>query len=148
MNGKKPLSLETINLELKGETKEAILEEMVDLLMASGKIKDRAAVLTAIKDREARMSTGMQNGIAIPHGKSSQVECLVAAVGIKKSGVSFGSLDGQPSRIIVMTVSPDNRTGPHIQFLAEISRPLNDPAVREAILNAVTKGQVLQALGQ
>ncbi|HOE01438.1 MAG TPA: PTS sugar transporter subunit IIA [Kiritimatiellia bacterium] len=146
MNLKKTLTAETISLNLQGTTKDAVLAELVDLLMASGHIRDRDAVLKAVQEREKRMSTGMQNGIAIPHGKSDSVDCLVAALGIKRSGVDFGALDGQPSVIFVMTVSPDSRTGPHIQFLAEISRPLNDPAVRAKLLAATTPDEVLHLL--
>ncbi len=146
MSAKKPLTVETISLDLQGATKEAILAEMVDLLVASGHIRDRDAVLKAIVDREKRMSTGMQNGIAIPHGKTDSVDCLVAALGIKRGGVDFEALDGQPSNIFVMTVSPDSRTGPHIQFLAEISRPLNDAAVRAKLLAATTREDVLKLL--
>lgn len=146
MNLKKPLTMETICLELKGSTKEDILSEMVDLLMASGHIRDRDAVLKAVAERERRMSTGMQNGIAIPHGKTDSVDCLIAALGIKRGGVDFGALDGQLSNIFVMTVSPDSRTGPHIQFLAEISRPLNDAAVRAKLLSATSREEVLHLL--
>ena len=146
MNLKKPLTVETIRLDLKGATKEAILAEMVDLLVASGHIRDRDAVLKAVLEREKRMSTGMQNGIAIPHGKTDSVDCLVAALGIKRAGVDFGALDGQPSNIFVMTVSPDSRTGPHIQFLAEISRPLNDASVRAKLLAATSPDEVLHLL--
>jgi PTS system nitrogen regulatory IIA component len=146
MNLKKPLTVETISLDLKGENKEAILAEMVDLLVASGHIRDRDAVLKAVLEREKRMSTGMQNGIAIPHGKTDSVDCLVAALGIKRAGVDFGALDGQPSNIFVMTVSPDSRTGPHIQFLAEISRPLNDASVRAKLLAATSPDEVLHLL--
>ena len=146
MSFKKPLTVETICLDLKGATKDAILAEMVDLLTASGCIRDRDAVLKAVTDREKRMSTGMQNGIAIPHGKTESVDCLVAALGIKKDGVDFGALDGQPSHIFVMTVSPDSRTGPHIQFLAEISRPLNDASVRNRLMAATSREEVLHLL--
>ena len=146
MNLKKPLTVETIRLDLKGATKEAVLAEMVDLLVASGHIRDRDAVLKAVLEREKRMSTGMQNGIAIPHGKTDSVDCLVAALGIRRGGVDFGALDGQPSTIFVMTVSPDSRTGPHIQFLAEISRPLNDASVRAKLLAATSREEVLRLL--
>ena len=146
MNVKKPLTVETISLDLKGATKEDILAEMVELLTASGHIRDREAVLKAILEREKRMSTGMQNGIAIPHGKTDSVDCLVAALGIKRGGVDFGALDGQPSTIFVMTVSPDSRTGPHIQFLAEISRPLNDASVRAKLLAATSREDILKLL--
>ncbi|NLB66607.1 MAG: PTS sugar transporter subunit IIA [Lentisphaerae bacterium] len=146
MNLKKSLTIETISLDLKGAAKDEILVEMVDLLMASGHIRDRDAVLRAIVEREKRMSTGMQNGIAIPHGKTDSVDCLVAALGIKRTGVDFGALDGLPSTIFVMTVSPDSRTGPYIQFLAAISRPLNDATIRTKILAATSREEVLQLL--
>ncbi len=146
MIGKKPLTVETISLDLKGNDKEEILSEMVDLLAASGHIRDKEAVLKAVTDREKRMSTGMQNGIAIPHGKTDSVDCLVAALGIKREGIDFGALDGQPSTIFVMTVSPDSRTGPHIQFLAEVSRPLNDASIRAKILSAASREEVLRLL--
>jgi PTS system nitrogen regulatory IIA component len=146
MIGKKPLTVETISLDLRGNDKEEVLAEMVDLLAASGHIRDKDAVLKAVTDREKRMSTGMQNGIAIPHGKTDSVDCLVAALGIKREGIDFGALDGQPSTIFVMTVSPDSRTGPHIQFLAEVSRPLNDASVRAKILSASTREEVLKLL--
>ena len=151
MNLKKVLSCDTISLELKSGTKEGVIEEMTDLLMAAGRIKnieDRAIVLKAVLDREKKMSTGMQNGIAIPHGKTDAVESLVAALAVKKEGLEFGSLDGQPSRIFVMTISPDNRTGPHIQFLAEISRQLNDAKIRDAILNAKSREEIIDLLAQ
>ena len=146
MIGKKPLTVETISLDLKGNDKEEILAEMVELLAASGHIRDKEAVLKAVTDREKRMSTGMQNGIAIPHGKTDSVDCLVAALGIKREGIDFGALDRHPSTIFVMTVSPDSRTGPHIQFLAEVSRPLNDASVRAKILSASTREEVLKLL--
>ena len=146
MIGKKPLTVETISLDLRGNDKEEVLAEMVELLAASGHIRDKEAVLKAVTDREKRMSTGMQNGIAIPHGKTDSVDCLVAALGIKREGIDFGALDGQPSTIFVMTVSPDSRTGPHIQFLAEVSRPLNDASVRAKILSASTREEVLKLL--
>lgn len=149
MNLRKVLTADTISLNLKSDTKDGIIEEMIDLLMAAGKIrdlKDRKEALRVVLERERKMSTGMQNGIAIPHGKTDRVDALVAAVGLKKEGVDFGSLDGQPSRIFVMTLSPDTRTGPHIQFLAEISRQLSDSAVREKILVAKTADELLNII--
>ena len=98
MNLRKVLSVDTIALDLKSDTKDGIIEEMIDLLMAAGKIrdlKDKKEALRVVLERERKMSTGMQNGIAIPHGKTDRVDNLVAAVALKKSGVDFGSLDGQ-----------------------------------------------------
>jgi PTS system nitrogen regulatory IIA component len=146
MNLRKVLSVETVATELKATTKEGVIEELVDLLVAAGKIKDRLEALRAVLEREKKMSTGMQSGIAIPHGKTDVVEGLIAAFGMKHAGVNFEALDGQPSRIFVMTLSPVNRTGPHIQFLAEVSRQLNEPAIRERLLQATTAEDVLNII--
>jgi PTS system nitrogen regulatory IIA component len=87
-------------------------------------------------EREEKMSTGVQHGVAIPHGKLSSIDGLLTAFAIKKEGIDFGSLDGQPSRIFVMTLSSNLRTGPHLQFLSEICKVLNSAAVRVRLLQA------------
>lgn len=149
MNLRKVISPACVSVALKSDTKEGIIKELIDLLMAAGKIRDleaRDEALKAVLDREIKMSTGMQNGIAIPHGKTDTVETLIAAIGLKKEGVDFQALDGKPSRIFIMTLSPDTRTGPHIQFLAEISRQLSDAGIREKVLKAESSEQVLDTL--
>jgi len=146
MNLKKLLSEDTIILDLKGETKEEIIQEMIDLLVLRGRIKDRESALKAVMEREQKMSTGMQHGIAIPHGKTDSVDKLVTAMALKRSGVDFGSMDGKPSTIFIMTISSVSRTGPHIQFLSEISQVLNDPEKRDRILLAQSTAEVLDIL--
>lgn len=146
MNIRKILTRDCVSLELKATTKDEIIEEMIDLLVSAGKVTNRKAAVKAIVDREKKMSTGMQNGIAIPHGKTDTVDSMVVAVALKKAGVDFQALDGQPSIIFIMTLSPVNRTGPHIQFLAEISRQLNDPAIRERLLSATDRDQLIDIL--
>ncbi|MDZ8118643.1 PTS sugar transporter subunit IIA [Pontiella agarivorans] len=146
MNLKKVLSPETVWVDLKGDSKAGVIEEMVDRLVAAGKVDERDAVLNAVIEREAKMSTGMQNGVAIPHGKTDSVNELVAAVGVHKQGVDFDSMDGMPSHIFIMTLSPEKRTGPHIQFLAEVSRAISQPEEREKLLQAKTHGEMYELL--
>lgn len=146
MNPKRVLTKETIIMSLKSDSKDSVIEELIDALVSSGKIKDRKAALKAVVDREKKMSTGLQNGIAIPHGKTDTIECLVAAIGINKNGIPFDSLDGQPAQIILLTVSPASRTGPHIQFLADVSRVLHSDTTRERVLNATSEDEVLELL--
>jgi mannitol/fructose-specific phosphotransferase system IIA component (Ntr-type) len=136
MNIRKALCKETIRLNLAAREKSAIIEELVDLLVSSGRISDRKAVLKCVLEREKKMSTGMHNGLAIPHGKTETVDGLVAAVGLIPEGVDFECMDQQPARIFILTVSPANRAGPHIQFLAEISRVMNRADIRKRILEA------------
>lgn len=136
MNLKRILSPELISTSLQGETKREIIEEMVDILVKAGRVSRREAVLECVLERESKMSTGMQFGLAIPHGKTDAVDEMSACVGIKGEGIDFESLDGDPSRIFIMTISPAHKTGPHVQFLAEISKLLNSEERREALIAA------------
>lgn len=146
MNLKKVLAPDAVWVDLKSGTKQEIIEEIIDRLVAAGKVSDREGVLKAVLDREAKMSTGMQNGVAIPHGKTDAVNGLVAAVGIQKAGVDFDSMDGKPSTIFIFTLSSAHRAGPHMQFLAEVSRLVSQPAEREKLLAAKTHAEVYEQL--
>jgi fructose-specific phosphotransferase system IIA component len=134
-----------ITLDLKANDKEALITELVDLLAARGRLTNRDEVLRDVFEREKSMSTGMEHGIALPHGKSDGVDDLTVAVGIKRDGIDFGSLDGEKSRLFIMVVSPRKTTGPHIQFLAAISSVLRDEAMRAKLFDA-TDPEVVAAL--
>jgi PTS system nitrogen regulatory IIA component len=148
MNLKTVLSKETISLHLKGTSKEAIINELLDILVAADKIQDRAAALSAVMEREQKMSTGMKHGIAIPHGKSGTIRDLVACIGVSDSPVDFDSLDAQPCRIFIMTLSPIEKTGPHLQFLAEISLLFKSSEKRAEILAATSPEAILHILAE
>jgi len=135
-----------VALGLKSDSKEAIITELIDLLDRAGRLPDRDAALAAVLERERKMSTGMQHGIAIPHGKTDTVNEVVAAVGIRESGIDFDSIDKIPATIFILTVSPKDRSGPHIRFLAEISRLLDNNGVRNRIMNARTDEEIIAIL--
>lgn len=143
MNLKKILTKEVIALELKSESKNDIITELVDILYKAGKISDREPVIEAVLKRESQMSTGIQAGVAIPHAKCPEVSELVSSIAVCKEGRDFQALDGKPSQIFVLTLSPANKSGPHVQYLAEISRLLTQEAVREAILASDSPESVL-----
>jgi len=146
MNLKTIITTDAIDLHLKGTTKKEIINELLDILYRTGKIKDRDAALSAVMDREDKMSTGMKHGIAIPHGKTATTQDLVACIGISDVPVDFDSLDKQPCRIFIMTLSPVEKTGPHLQFLAEVSLLFKSSEKREEILNAKTPEEILEVL--
>ncbi|MBA4388505.1 MAG: PTS sucrose transporter subunit IIABC [Verrucomicrobia bacterium] len=146
MNFKKVLCNGCFCLNLVSNTKRGIIEEMVDMLFKAGKLPDREAALHGVLERERKMSTGMQYGVAIPHGKTNTVDGLVTAFALKKEGINFDALDGQPSRIFIMTISSANRTGPHMQYLTEISKVLNTPAIRERLMNVQSVDEVIALL--
>ena len=146
MNLQNVLDPRTICLELQAETKEGVFEELMDLLVRAGKVNDRMAALTAVREREQKMTTAIQHGIAIPHAKTDAVTELVTAVGIKRQGIDCDALDGKPSRIFIMTLSPMSRVGPHIQFLSAISHALDNPDVRQAVLDAGSPEEIIDIL--
>jgi PTS system nitrogen regulatory IIA component len=140
------LTAQTVNLHLKGTTKEEIINELLDILVSAGLVKDKAAALECVIEREKKMSTGMKHGIAIPHGKTDTVTDLVACIGVSDNPVDFDSLDGEPCRIFIMTLSPVNKTGPHLQFLAEVSLLFKSAEKRQEILSTTDKEQVIKIL--
>jgi len=146
MNLQTVLTSETVNLHLKGTSKEEIIDELLDMLVAAGQVKDKAAARAAVLDREHKMSTGMKHGIAIPHGKTNSVSDLVACIGISDNPVDFDSLDQEPCRIFIMTLSPVDKTGPHLQFLAEVSLLFKSAEKRQEILKTNDKADIIRIL--
>jgi len=146
MNLKTVMTPDSIDLHLKGTTKKEIINELLDILDKTGKIMNREAAFAAVMEREEKMSTGMKHGIAIPHGKTATTENLVACIGISDNPIDFDSLDKLPCRIFIMTLSPIEKTGPHLQFLAEVSLLFKSSEKRNDILNAGTPEEVLRIL--
>jgi fructose-specific phosphotransferase system IIA component len=123
------------NCELKAETKDAVIRELVGLLVRSGAIKDKDVqkLIRILLDREALGSTGIGQGVAIPHGKSDSVTQLVGAVGVSRHGMNFDSLDGEPTHIFFLLIAPQDSAGPHLKALARISRLLKEKHFREGL---------------
>jgi PTS system nitrogen regulatory IIA component len=129
------LSSKAVIINLQGETKEEIIEELVDAL-DDEVITERDKVLQAVLEREKIMSTGIGDGIAIPHGKSDAVVRLAAALGTQNRGVDFEALDGEPAYVFFLLVSPANVSGPHIKALARISRLLKNDEFKKKLISA------------
>jgi Kef-type K+ transport system membrane component KefB/mannitol/fructose-specific phosphotransferase system IIA component (Ntr-type) len=144
LNMKKFLTRQLIIPRLQGATKVEIIDELLWILSNNGLIADAPAARDAVMEREASMSTGLQFGVAIPHGKTDAVDRLVCAVGIKPEGVNFDSMDGERTTIVVLTLSPKSKPAPHIQFMSTISQVLNKPG-RQRILAASTLDQLYEA---
>ena len=140
------LSLESTIVDLKGESKEDIIAELVNSLPVGDAITDRDQVLQAVLDREKIMSTGIGDGIAIPHGKSAAVTELVAAMGTQRRGIDFDALDGEPAFVFFLLVSPANVSGPHIKALARISRLLKNDAFKKKLIEADSAEDIIATI--
>ncbi len=131
---------------LEGETKEDIITELVGSLEVGKVISDRDKVLEAVLEREKIMSTGIGDGIAIPHGKSEAVIKLAAALGTQRRGVDFEALDGEPAYVFFLLVSPANVSGPHIKALARISRLLKNDDFKKRLVAASTEEEIVSVI--
>jgi CPA1 family monovalent cation:H+ antiporter len=134
----KHLSKDSIIVPLKSSTKNEIIYELVDILEKNGKISSFGEVHSAVLEREASMSTGLGDGIALPHARTDSVENITAAIGVSKEGIEFDAIDKKPVHIVIMILSPNKDSTPHLQFLAETSKIMSKASVREKIINAKT----------
>jgi Kef-type K+ transport system membrane component KefB/mannitol/fructose-specific phosphotransferase system IIA component (Ntr-type) len=132
--------------ELEGETKEEIIEELVKLLAYKGKLVDFELALFDVLQREKIVSTGMERGIAVPHAKSEGTKETAVALGIKKTGIDFGSMDGAKTQIVVLVVSPLKNHNRHIQFLSSITAIFKDDKTIERIVNAESSAAIVGIL--
>jgi fructose-specific phosphotransferase system IIA component len=133
---------------LKGNSKDDILEAMIDLVARSPRVSDREKVRTAIFDREQIMSTGVGNGFAIPHGKTDAVSDIVAAFAVTEEPIDYDSLDEKPVRLVFLLVGRDTLVGPHIKLLSRISRLMTKEEFRNRLLECATPAEALQLFRQ
>ena len=127
------LDPKAIKADVAATEKEAVLKELVGVLAEVKDIGDPKAIVKALMEREGLGSTGIGQGIAIPHGKTERVRELVAVMGVSRKGVNFEALDGEPVHIFFLLVAPKDTAGPHLKALAQISRLLRDSYFCELI---------------
>ena len=140
------LEIDAIKLELEARKKNEALQEMVELLHRTGRIRDPEATLSGLIDREKLTSTGIGSGIAIPHLLSPDVEQTVMAFGRKREGLRFDSVDNQPVNLIFLLVGPKHQEYAHLRLLSHLSRLLRDAGFRRTLLEADTPEEILQIL--
>lgn len=131
-----------IKIGLQSSEKEDTLKELVDVLAEVQDIGDKKSILKALVERESLGSTGIGQGIAIPHGKTEKIKELVAVLGISKKGINFEALDGEPVYIFFLLVAPKETAGPHLKALAQISRLLRDTYFCELLRRCNTPDEV------
>ncbi len=138
MNIMEFLHPQAVTCEVKSQTKDEVIRELVSLLVKAGTIKDKdaARLVQILLEREALGSTGIGQGVAIPHGKTNLVKSLVSAFGVARGGVGFDSLDAEPVKLFFLLVAPEDSAGPHLKALARISRLLKDRHFRDSLINA------------
>ncbi len=140
------LSEKNIMVDLKAKNKREVIEELVDLLVKSGQVADKKKMVQILLEREDLGSTGIGQGIAIPHGKSESAKELTAAFGLSKAGVAFEALDGEPVHIFFLLVAPEGTAGAHLKALARISGLLKDKYFRKKLMAAQSVADIVEVI--
>jgi PTS system nitrogen regulatory IIA component len=136
------LNVDTVIPALTHREKNAVLEELADLLAANHRNLDRQKVLDVLLDRERISTTAIGEGVAIPHGKLAGVDRVLGVFARSSEGVDFASLDGGPTYLFFALLAPENAAADHLKALARISRLLKDEAFRRRLMTGQT-GQEL-----
>ena len=142
------LNEKAISANLESQDKKKVIQELTDLLIKAGELKPKIkdTVVELRLNREALGSTGIGQGVAIPHGKCEYVDELVGAFGISKKGINFDSLDGEPAYIFFLLLAPVESSGPHLKALARISKLLKDKYFRDSLKNAENEKTLLKII--
>lgn len=140
------LTPQRIKIPLRARTKDDLLRELVDVVAAGEDGPDSESLLRAVRAREAVLSTGIGDGVAIPHGKSAAVPELRMAAGLAEPPVDFDALDGRPVRLFFLLVGPEADAGPHVKALSRIARLLRRDRVREELGAARSAEEFFRAL--
>jgi PTS system fructose-specific IIC component/PTS system nitrogen regulatory IIA component len=137
---------EFIRCDLKGKTKNEVFEEMVDHFCQITKKDVREDILIALREREARMSTGVQHGIAIPHGKTAAIDGVFGVLGVSKQGVDYDAIDGRPVYLILMIIAPPVKAETHLHILQRMANYLRQPSFYADIINAKDEKEIYDVI--
>ena len=138
------LSEEVIIPDLSGNTKEEVINQLIDLFKNDSRVNDIEKVRIAVMDREKVMSTGVGKGFAIPHGKTDAVKDILCAFGKSKLPIDYQSLDSQPVHLVFLLIGKDNLVSMHIKLLSRISRMMTKDSFRDKLLFAESKDDILE----
>ncbi|HZO20184.1 MAG TPA: PTS sugar transporter subunit IIA [Gemmatimonadaceae bacterium] len=140
------LTADRVRVPLGSRTKNDVLRELVELAASSRDAGAVESMLAAVRDREQVLSTGIGGGVAIPHGKTPQIEQLVLAAGVAPRAIDFDALDGQPVQLFFLLVGPESASGAHVKVLSRISRLLRRDRLRSELIAAQTSDEFLDVI--
>jgi fructose-specific phosphotransferase system IIA component len=137
---------EIIKVPLESKSKQAVIRELLQVLVDAGKLTDFDAAYDALLAREAKGSTGLEAGLAVPHAKTDIVSTLTLAIGIAPEGIDFRALDGNLSYLFFLMLAPPNQSGPHIEALSEIARITQSKTFCKMLLRTQSPEEVAELL--
>ena len=142
------LKEESIILDVKARDKRGVIEELAEAIVSRETSLDKSALVKGLLERERLGSTGIGEGIAIPHGKFYGVSQLTISFGRSLKGLDFESIDGKPAFLFFVLVAPQNCDGMHLKALAKLAKILNTSSLRELLMEIPTRKELYQAIIQ
>ena len=139
---------EVVKVPLVSKIKSEVIRELVECLRDAGKISDVEAVYDALMKRESMGSTGLEQGIAVPHAKTQAVNSLTVALGISPKGIDFQAIDGNPSKLFFLLLAPPDQSGPHIEALADIARITKSQAFCRTLIGSTSPAEVVELFSE
>lgn len=135
-----------VKTPLVSKDKPDVLRELVQILKDAGEIDDFDSALKAVQEREDKMSTGLEKGIAVPHAKTDAVSSLKLAIGIAPQGIDFNSMDHEPSMLFFLLLASPGQSGPHVEALSEIAKLAHSTSFCKALINADNAQEVVDLM--
>lgn len=142
------LAIENIIPELKARDKQSVLGELAEVIASYDTNIDKEALVKVLIEREHLGSTGIGDGVAIPHGKLSSVKMPIVSFGRSRKGLDFDSMDGQPAFLFFLLLAPENSSGIHLQVLTKIARILKSSTFRKALMEVQSREEIYQTIIQ
>lgn len=134
--------------ELQGGSKNEVLAELTDALLTANPRLNRSEVLRVLQERESLGSTGIGEGVAIPHGKLKNIDRQLIAFGLSDKGVEFDAMDGKPARLFFLLIAPEDAAGVHLKTLARISKLLKGSQLRERLSGVREQQQIHRIIAE
>jgi PTS system nitrogen regulatory IIA component len=140
------ISSDHIITNLRANSKQDVLVELAGVLVRKNKILDKETVLSILLEREKLGSTGIGDGVAIPHGKLKGLDQVIVSLGRSLSGVPFDSVDGKPVQLLFLLLAPEESAGLYLRILAKLSRFLKNPVSKEKLLGAKSAEEMAEII--
>jgi PTS system nitrogen regulatory IIA component len=140
------LDKESVIAELSARDKKSVLEELVSIMVEHGRLRDKEKTVEVLLERERLGSTGIGDGIAIPHGKLKEIQSIICSFGRTRAGVDFQSIDEKPTYLFFLLLAPEDSASEHLQALARLSRLLKDDRMRKRLLEADSKEDIYRII--
>lgn len=146
MNISELLDPAAIAADLKAKEKNGVLSELTDRILQVADNLDREEIIRVLQERERLGSTGIGDGVAIPHGKLKNIDRLLISFGRSSEGIDFNSMDGRPAHLFFLLIAPEESVGVHLKTLARISKLLKNPNVRQRLMATSEAGALYQII--